>query len=315
MNSAKLTSFLLYTIYIAVALGGLSGLYSSLMSAVGASERMFELIDRIPKIPTASMDDSSDMNVSKDGARGKIEFREVCFSYPTRKDVEVLKNLSFVCRPGETTAIVGPSGGGKSTIVSMILRFYDPTSGCVLVDDVQLTKIDPLWLHSHVACVSQEPTLFASTIAENITFGTHRIVTEAEIKDAAKQANAHEFISAFPEGYDTKVGERGVQLSGGQKQRIAIARAIIAKPDVLLLDEATSSLDSNSEHLVQEALDRIMGSRVTSIVIAHRLSTVVNSQNIIVLKGGQIVQQGKHDDLLKNENGLYWELVKKQSNF
>lgn len=315
MNSAKLTSFLLYTIYIAVALGGLSGLYSSLMSAVGASERMFELIDRVPKIPTAHMKDSSDGSYLNSETSGKIEFRNVNFSYPTRKDVQVLKDLSFICKPGETTAIVGPSGGGKSTIVSMILRFYDPNSGCVFFDDVLLTKVDPLWLHSHVACVSQEPTLFASSIAENITFGTHRIVTEAEIQEAAKQANAHEFISAFPEGYNTKVGERGVQLSGGQKQRIAIARAIIAKPSVLLLDEATSSLDSNSEHLVQEALDRIMGSRVTSIVIAHRLSTVVNSHNIIVLKGGQIIQQGKHDDLLKDTNGLYKELVEKQSNF
>jgi len=309
MRADTLTAFLLYTVQIAFSLGGLSGLYSQLMSAVGASERMFMLIDREPTIPTKKLSDS--MNIEQVAVAGKVNFDQVTFCYPTRKDMQVLKGVSFECSPGEITALVGPSGSGKSTIVSLLQRFYDPVSGSVSVDGGNLRQMSTILLHHAVSAVSQEPTLFASTIEENIRYGVHGTVSLDDIIQVAKQANAHEFISKFPSGYQTMVGERGVQLSGGQKQRIAIARAILADPKILLLDEATSALDAESEHLVQEALDRLMHNR-TTLVIAHRLSTVRNASCILVLEDGVIVERGRHDDLILNDQGLYSALVKRQ---
>ena len=319
-----LNSFLLYTIYIAVALGGLSGLYSQLMSAVGASERMFELIDKKPKIDSLGerRRRSSSVHAQAGIDKGGIEFRAVDFYYPTRPDVRVLKGVSFVVEPGETVAFVGHSGSGKSTCVALISRFYDPSSGIIKIDGMALKDVDVRYLHSKIAMVSQEPTLFATTIAENIAFGygdgkatygespvdieditvgdvySERVFSDlTPIIHAAKQANAHDFIMSFPDGYKTKVGERGVQLSGGQKQRIAIARAILKRPKLLLLDEATSALDAESEYLVQDALDKLM-LKSTTIVIAHRLSTIKNADCILVMQDGRIVERGTHAQLL-----------------
>ena len=270
---------------------------------------MFALIDAEPKIPT------NGVLVNKSAPRpkgGRIRFEDVHFSYPARNDVKVLDSVTFESSPGEVTALVGPSGGGKSTIVSLILRFYDPDAGTILFDDVPLKTLDTFWLHKSLSVVSQEPTLFATSVLENIKFGVHSPVTKEDVIKAAKQANAHSFISKFPNGYDTLVGERGVQLSGGQKQRVAIARAILVDPKVLLLDEATSALDSESEHLVQEALDRIMSTR-TTIVIAHRLSTIRNADKILVIDGGSVVETGTHDDLIAKKDSLYAALVKRQT--
>ena len=282
---------------------------TSVIEFVGASERMFALIDAEPTIPTNGV--LADKAAPRPEG-GRIRFENVHFSYPARKDVKVLNSVSFESSPGEVTALVGPSGGGKSTIVSLILRFYDPDAGTILFDNVPLKNLDTFWLHKSLSVVSQEPTLFASSILDNIKFGVHSPVSKEDIINAAKQANAHKFIMNFPNGYDTLVGERGVQLSGGQKQRVAIARAILVDPKVLLLDEATSALDSESEHLVQEALDRIMSTR-TTLVIAHRLSTIRNADKILVIDGGRVVETGAHDDLIKKPGSLYAALVKRQT--
>lgn len=307
LNAATLTSFLLYTVYIAVSLGGLAGLYSTLMSAVGASERMFQLLDRVPEISSGP---SRKGEIVKQGISGKLEFESVTFRYPSRQEVLVLDSLSFKAEPGKVTAIVGASGSGKSTILALIQRFYDPDTGQVNIDGIQLTNLDYQWYHTQIAMVSQEPVLFANSIAENIAYGLHRDVDQTELEWAAKQANAHNFIESFPDKYNTLVGEKGVQLSGGQKQRIAIARAILIDPKILLLDEATSALDSQSETLVQEALDLIMKNR-TTIVIAHRLSTVRNAHKIMVLEKGRVIESGQHEDLLQ-KGGAYALLVNKQ---
>jgi len=364
LSSANLTAFLLYTITLAANLAGLAGLFSTLMQAVGASERMFSLIDRTPAIdlkesktkivPKMRRRSSLEPSYNDDGETGGIrsiaeesnqqlqpviEFKEVSFSYPSRPDTLVLNKVSFVCYPGTITALVGSSGSGKSTIISLLERFYDPTEGTVMIENVSLKDLDQGWLHSNVALVSQEPQLFGCSIRDNITYGvvgsreryvgrdsnidvrvhsqgdatsTNRIVTQEEIEKAAKEANAHEFISSFPEGYDTLVGERGVQLSGGQKQRVAIARALLVSPQILLLDEATSALDAESEHLVQQALERLMKNR-TVVCIAHRLSTVRNANNIIVINKGTIAESGTHENLLNNSTtGLYKALIKRQ---
>ena len=307
LNSATLTSFLLYTVYIAVSLGGLAGLYSTLMSAVGASERMFRLLDRVPQISSRP---SVNGKTIDGGLRGQLEFDSVSFRYPSRSELLVLDSLSFRADPGKVTAIVGVSGSGKSTILSLIQRFYDPNEGVVKVDGERLIDLDYLWYHTQIAMVSQEPVLFANSIADNISYGLHRQVKQEDLEWAAKQANAHEFIASFPNGYATLVGEKGIQLSGGQKQRIAIARAILIDPKILLLDEATSALDSQSENLVQDALDKIMKNR-TTIVIAHRLSTVRNAHQIMVLEKGKIIESGVHQTLL-DKDGAYAHLVKKQ---
>jgi len=301
MTVGTLTSFMLYTLNVAMAFAFLSSLYGDFMKAVGASTRIFELFDREAEIKSGSAS-----MPSLQGA--ELVFNDVTFRYPTRPETDVLKGISFSLKPGETVALVGPSGGGKSTIISMIERFYDPVEGNICIGNLRLPDVDLDWLRTQISIVNQEPVLFATTIAENIAYG--KDATEQEIVEAAKQANAHDFISAFEDGYKTTVGERGIKLSGGQKQRVAIARALLLNPDILLLDEATSALDAESEHLVKEAIDRAMIGR-TVLVIAHRLSTVRNADKVIVIEHGSIVEQGTHDELIQKE-GTYMKLVARQ---
>ncbi|ESP02536.1 hypothetical protein LOTGIDRAFT_171935 [Lottia gigantea] len=301
ISPGVLTSFLLYTLQVALAFALLSSLYGDFMQALGASLRIFELFDRKPLVSS----ENGDILPMFDG---HVEFKNVHFTYPSRPETPVIKGINLTVSPGQVVALVGPSGGGKSTIVSLIERFYDPDSGSISLGGQDLTSLDPQWFRQKIAMVSQEPTLFACSIKENIAYG--RNATDAEIVEAAKQANAHEFIQTFESGYDTLVGERGVRLSGGQKQRIAISRALIMDPVILLLDEATSALDAESEHLVQEAIDRAMKGR-TVIVIAHRLSTVRNANKVIVIDKGLIAEQGSHDELLA-VNGVYKRLVLRQ---
>ncbi|CAG2206155.1 ABC transporter B family member 21,ABC transporter B family member 16,Multidrug resistance protein 3,Sophorolipid transporter,Serine protease/ABC transporter B family protein tagB,ABC transporter B family member 18,ABC transporter fmpD,Multidrug resistance protein 1B,Multidrug resistance protein 2,ABC transporter B family member 10,ABC transporter B family member 4,ABC transporter B family member 1,Bile salt export pump,ABC transporter B family member 17,ABC transporter B family member 11,Multidrug resista len=301
LTPGVLTSFLLYTLQVAMAFALMSSLYGDFMSALGASTRIFGLLERTPGI-------QNENGMVPAQLTGRVQFKNVCFTYPSRPESEVLKSICFTVEPGEMVALVGPSGGGKSTIVNMIERFYDPSEGTIYLDDYDLKELDPQWFRKKISMVSQEPTLFACSIKENIAFGVNADISEVEA--AAKQANAHEFIQTFEKGYDTLVGERGVRLSGGQKQRIAIARALIMNPKLLLLDEATSALDAESEHLVQEAIDRAMKSR-TVIVIAHRLSTVRNASKVIVIDKGSIAENGTHDELIA-KGGVYKKLVLRQ---
>ncbi len=302
MSLGELTSFLLYTLIVAVSLGTLGGLWADFMRATGSAERVFDLMDRTSAIPAGS-------GTSPKKVQGEISFRDVGFSYPTRPDIPVLQDLTLNMKPGEIVAVVGPSGSGKSTIASLIPRFYDPEQGSIHLDDEPIQNYDPDWLRQQIGIVAQEPILFSTSIAENIRYG-RLTATQEELEKAAQVANAHDFIVDFPEGYETAVGERGVQLSGGQKQRVAIARAVLKDPKILILDEATSALDSESEALVKEALDRLMQGR-TTLVIAHRLSTVKDAHRVVVLEQGKIVQSGTHDELL-NHDGIYKRLVEKQ---
>ncbi|HYO73587.1 MAG TPA: ABC transporter transmembrane domain-containing protein [Archangium sp.] len=302
MTVGNLTSFLIYSMMVAFALGALTDLWADFMRATGAAERVFELIDRKPAIPASGGE-------RLPSVQGRVEFQQVRFAYPTRPDVPVLQGIDLKLDPGDVVAIVGPSGAGKSTIAGLLARMYDPQGGRLLLDGKALDSLDPEWLRQQIGTVAQEPMLFASSIEDNIRYG-RMDATQAEIEAAARAANAHEFISRFPEGYRTLVGERGVQLSGGQKQRIAIARAMLKNPRLLVLDEATSALDAESEHLVQEALERLMTGR-TTLIIAHRLSTVIGADRVLVLEGGQVVQSGNHAALMGQE-GLYRRLVERQ---
>ncbi|WJX70433.1 ABC transporter B member 15 [Trifolium repens] len=288
-----------------LALGaGLSNVkYFSEASVAG--ERIMEVIKRVPKIDSENMEGEILENVS-----GEVEFNHVEFVYPSRPESIILNDFSLKVPSGKTVALVGGSGSGKSTVVSVLQRFYDPIGGEILVDGVGIHKLQLKWLRSQMGLVSQEPALFATSIKENILFGREDATFE-DIVDAAKASNAHNFISLLPQGYDTQVGERGVQMSGGQKQRIAIARAIIKMPKILLLDEATSALDSESERVVQEALDKAAVGR-TTIVIAHRLSTIQNADIIAVVQNGKIMETGSHENLMQNENSLYTSLVRLQ---
>jgi len=301
MTMGELTAFLLYTSTVAFSIGALSGLWEDFMKALGASERVFELLDRPPAVSSG--------DVQLDEVAGRIEFDDLHFAYPSRPDAPVLQGIGLVLEPGEVVALVGPSGGGKSTVASLLSRFYDPDRGTVRLDGVDYSDLEPDWLRERVGVVSQEPILFATTIAENILYGRPGASVE-EVHAAARAANAHDFISEFPEAYSTLVGERGVRLSGGQKQRVAIARALLKDPRILVLDEATSALDAESEHLVQEALGRLMEGR-TTLVIAHRLSTVKEADRVLVLDGGQVVQEGTHEELVTTD-GLYRQLVQRQ---
>jgi ABC-type multidrug transport system fused ATPase/permease subunit len=273
------------------------------MNAVGSSDRIFQLFDRKSSVP----------NVGgarpPDGLRGVIQLKDVSFAYPTRPDVLVLDRVSLTVTPGTVLALCGPSGSGKSSIVHLLERFYDPQHGLVLVDDVPLTKLDASWWRKRMALVAQEPVLFGCSVFDNITYGVLDADNDAVVQ-AARTANAHEFVANFPEGYKTLVGERGVQLSGGQKQRIAIARALLVDPRILLLDEATSALDAESEHVVQEAIDRLMNNR-TTVLIAHRLSTVQQADTICVVQRGRIVERGTHEALF-SQSGIYAQLVQRQ---
>ncbi len=303
MTIGDLTSFILYTLTVAVSVGTLGGLWTDFMAATGAARRVFELIDRVPAIPVSG-------GAPAGRFEGRVSLKNVHFAYPTRADVEVLKGIDLELAPGEIVAIVGPSGGGKSTIASLIPRFYDPREGSVAIDGKDLRTLDGASLRRNLGIVAQDPILVSTTIAENIRYGREE-ATDAEVQAAARAANAAEFIERFPESYRTLVGERGIQLSGGQKQRIAIARAVLRDPRILILDEATSALDGESEHLVKEALDRLMKGR-TTLVIAHRLSTTKDADRVVVIDQGRIVQQGRHDALMQDDSGLYRRLVERQ---
>lgn len=302
LSVGDLTAFMLYTLFLAFSLATLSSLYADFNKALGASERVFELLDRVPAVVNGR-------GQRPERAEGRIVLERVSFAYPTRPDQLVLKDVDLVLEPGKVLALVGPSGSGKSTVAQLIARFYDPAAGRITFDGQDLTTLDPDWVRARIGTVAQEPVLFAGTIEENIRYGRPGASAE-EVVEAAKAANAHGFVSAFPEGYRTLVGERGVRLSGGQKQRIAIARALLKDPRVLVLDEATSALDSESEHLVQEALERLMRGR-TVLVIAHRLSTVKGADRVVVLDHGVVAESGRHEELVARD-GVYRRLVEHQ---
>ncbi len=301
MTVGQLTSFFVYSMVVAFSLAAVSDVWADFMRASGAGARVFELLDRKPSIASGG--------ARPESTRGAVRFEHVSFRYPARPDAPVLDDLDLALAPGEVVALVGPSGAGKSTVAALLARLYDPSAGRVLLDGRDVRELDPDWLRTHVGAVAQEPLLFSRSIADNIRYARPS-ATDAEVEDAARAANAYDFVRGFPEGFATLVGERGVQLSGGQKQRIAIARAVLKDPRVLVLDEATSALDAESEHLVKEALERLMRGR-TTLVIAHRLSTVVDADRVVVLDRGRVVQTGDHKTLLAEE-GLYKKLVEKQ---
>ena len=303
LTKGDLASFFLYTFMVAGSLAEMASLWGSLQRAAGATERLYAIIDTIPEIR------DPDHPIALPAGHGAIEFHNVGFAYPARREQPVFRDVSLAVAPGEVVALVGPSGAGKSTVLSLLFRFYDVDSGSVTFEGIDVRKLSLAELRRSLAMVAQEPVLFAGTLRANIAYARDDVSDEA-IERAARDANAHNFISKFPEGYATMVGERGVKLSGGQKQRIAIARALIADPRVLILDEATSNLDAESEALVQQALARLMKGR-TTLVVAHRLSTVRDADRILVVDGGAIVEQGRHDELMA-KSGVYRRLVEHQ---
>lgn len=304
ISPGTLGQFLLYAVFAAGAFGALSEVWGELSQAAGAAERLAELMAEQPDITAPANPVALPVP-----AKGAIEFRDVAFAYPTRPGQAALQDLSFSIQPGETVAIVGPSGAGKSTIFSLLLRFYDSSSGSVLVDGVDVRLADPHELRSRMAIVPQDVTIFAASAADNIAFGKPG-ATQDEIKAAARDANADEFISRLDNGYQTALGERGIALSGGQRQRVAIARAILRDAPILLLDEATSALDAANETMVQAALERLMENR-TTIVIAHRLATVLKADRILVVDEGRIVEEGTHASLVQ-KGGVYARLARLQ---
>lgn len=295
----ELIKFAFYAVFVGSAMGSFPDLYANVQKAVGASGRVLEILNEQGE--DISLTQAN--NAIRQKIEGNLSFSNVEFAYPSRPELTVLNNVSFDAEAGQRIAIVGPSGSGKSTMAALILQFYHPQSGEILFDGKPAADYSITDIRNQVAIVPQDVMLFGGTIRENIAYGK-LTASEDEIIKAAQRANAHQFIMSFPEGYDTVVGERGVKLSGGQRQRIAIARALLKNPAILILDEATSSLDSESERLVQEALEELMKGR-TSIIIAHRLSTIREADNIIVLEKGKIIESGNHLELINNENGLY----------
>jgi len=299
-----LFKFVLYTVFIAGSISGMADFYSQIQKAIGATENLLDILEETPEPLTTDKPDITKLLL------GDVVFKEVSFSYPSRKDVEVLNKISFKVKKGQKIALVGPSGAGKSTIGALMFRFYEPAGGQILIDGKPASSYSLTAYRNRMALVPQEVILFGGSIRENIEYGKPG-ASEEEIIQAAMQANAYHFIDGFPEKFDTVVGDRGVQLSGGQRQRIAIARAILKNPDILILDEATSSLDTESERLVQEALETLMKNR-TSIIIAHRLTTIRNADKIIVIDGGEVKETGTHDELMTLENGIYKNLNSRQ---
>jgi ABC-type multidrug transport system fused ATPase/permease subunit len=297
----ELFTFILYSSYVGASSGGIAELYAQMQKAIGATERVFELLDEKPENINSIQNNSICTKL-----KGEVRFENVAFSYPSRKEIQVLKNVTFTVKFGQKIAIVGPSGAGKSTIASLLLRFYTIETGKIEIDGMNIYNFDLENLRNNMSIVPQDVILFGGTIKENIAYGKPN-ATEEEIIIAAKQANALNFIENFPDKMETIVGERGIKLSGGQRQRIAIARALLKNPSILILDEATSSLDSESEKLVQEALEILMEGR-TSIIIAHRLSTIRKADQILVLDNGMITEQGTHHELISLENGIYKNL-------
>ena len=305
MSFGNLIQFVLYSVFVGASIGGIAEMYAQIQKAMGAAERILEIMDEVPEPYEAPNPETGKVAIS-----GHLKFDNVKFRYPSRPDIDVLNGVTFKADKGETIALVGPSGSGKSTIASLVLRFYDPVSGSITIDGINSREMGLEFLRNQMAIVPQDVILFGGTIRENIEYGKPG-ATLKEIEAAAKNANAHIFVDSFPDKYDTIVGERGIQLSGGQRQRIAIARAVLKDPRILILDEATSSLDSESERLVQEALDKLMVGR-TSLVIAHRLSTIRKADRILVLDKGVITENGKHEDLLEKEDGMYKGLLELQ---
>lgn len=304
LSAGTLGQFLLYSVIAAGSLGALSEVWGELSQAAGAADRLTELLDEVSPIVTPASPVAL-----PDPSLGRVEFADVHFAYPSRPDTSALHGLSFAVKPGETVAIVGPSGAGKTTIFSLLLRFYDPQQGAVTIDGVDARATDTGGLRQRIAIVPQDVTIFAASIHDNIAFGRPS-ATREEVRAAAAAAQADEFIARLAEGYDTKVGERGIMLSGGQRQRIAIARAILKNAPILLLDEATSALDAESETLVQRALDGLMDGR-TTLIIAHRLATVLKADRILVLDQGRVVEEGTHQSLVR-QGGIYAKLARLQ---
>jgi ATP-binding cassette subfamily B protein len=304
MSSGALIQFVIYAVMVAGAVAALSEIWGELQRAAGATERLIELLHTVDTV----QDQDTPLALPQP-VRGRIDFENVSFSYPARPAIMALDDVNLNIEPGETVAFVGPSGAGKTTIIQMILRFYDPQQGRILLDGHALPELARDAFREHIALVPQDPVIFATSARENIRFGRPD-ATDAQIEAAAKAAAAHEFIQGLPTGYDSPLGERGVMLSGGQKQRIAIARAILRDAPVLLLDEATSALDAESERLVQAAVDALSADR-TTLIVAHRLATVKKADRIIVLEAGRIVASGKHDDLVA-QGGLYARLARLQ---
>lgn len=308
LSNGQLASFIFYALFLASSSAAITSAITQLVTASGVCERLFELMDYV------SIINNRGGIHNLQNLKGDIEFKNVSFSYPRKDEVYVLKNLNLKIKAGEVVALVGSSGGGKSTIVNLIERFYDPKIGEILIDEVDIRKYDLKALHERIGLVSQEPSLFSGTIEENIAYGLDSY-TQEQLEKVTKLANCYDFIhdkNVFPKGYETLVGERGIKLSGGQKQRIAIARALIKEPKILILDEATSALDSENEYYVQKAIEGLMHQEgLTMIVIAHRLSTIINSKRIIVISEGKIIEEGKHEELIE-KNGSYKNLVEKQ---
>jgi ABC transporter fused permease/ATP-binding protein len=306
LSVGELMQFLLYSIFVGASIGGIAELYAQIQKAVGATERVFEILDEEPELLDITTEQTNLTRI-----QGNVVFENVAFTYPSRKEIQVLKTISLTANKGETIAVVGPSGSGKSTLVALLLRFYDPENGRILIDGKDAKTYSLTELRNNMAMVPQDVLLFGGTIKENIAYGKPN-ATIAEIAEAARKANALEFIDGFPEKFETLVGERGIKLSGGQRQRIAIARAVLKDPSILILDEATSSLDSESERVVQEALDKLMVGR-TSFVIAHRLSTIRKADKIIVIDKGNVREAGTHEELMLQQDGLYRSLSRLQT--
>jgi ATP-binding cassette subfamily B protein len=304
ISAGELSAFVFYAVVVAGAAGAVSEVVGDLQRAAGASERLMELLATQPDIAPPAHPQPLPLP-----PRGEAVFERVTFHYPSRPERAALSDFDLAVRPGEKLAIVGPSGAGKTTVFQLLLRFYDPQAGRVLIDGIDLRDADPRDSRARIGLVPQEPVIFAASARDNIRYGRPD-ANEAEVIAAAEAAAARDFIEQLPEGFDTFLGEKGVRLSGGQRQRIAIARAILRDPALLLLDEATSSLDAESERLVQQALERLMASR-TTIVIAHRLATVLKADRIVVLEDGRVVAQGRHADLMA-QGGLYARLAQLQ---